>query len=454
MENKSSVFGIIALIVGAIGAGLGAFSVVNLQLVQGLQGLPGQDGQDGQDGIDGINGLDGINAPGYYCNSATEVQLALESIGPSSGTIIINVSIVLNAPIQINGGGNYVIQGAGATIYCGDDRTAFNITNVETCTIRDLKIDATDISTTNAALIINNKANNPVYIQNVQINGGDLGYGITVDSEKVWIQNCYLSNFETGIHLTDNSEFCYILENAIESMTENGIEVRNSKRNSLIGNRVKDTSTDSIWTVGIYLDHADSNTLSDNVIDGVNSSFAYGIMLDTSHNNTLCGNVISKVRAEDQAYGIMVSSSTGNTLTGNVIERIHAKNQTYGISVAWESYSTFSGNVIRKIVSDNKIGYGIQIYSSNYNTLSGSMIEDVDADEDAYGIQIEGSSLNTIIGNLIANVQPTGSGFGIYLTSDADENTVIGNIADYIKTDAIYDVDSWATNVQVGNIQS
>lgn len=67
MENRSSLFGIIALIIGASGLGLGAYSVVNFQVVEGPQGPPGQDGQDGLDGIDGfdgINGTDGQDAPG------------------------------------------------------------------------------------------------------------------------------------------------------------------------------------------------------------------------------------------------------------------------------------------------------------------------------------------------------------------------------------------------------
>lgn len=43
VENKSSLFGIIALIIGASGLGLGAFSIVNSQLIEGPQGPPGED---------------------------------------------------------------------------------------------------------------------------------------------------------------------------------------------------------------------------------------------------------------------------------------------------------------------------------------------------------------------------------------------------------------------------
>jgi len=47
VENKSSLFGIIALIIGASGLGLGAFSVINSQIVEGPQGVPGEDAPGG-----------------------------------------------------------------------------------------------------------------------------------------------------------------------------------------------------------------------------------------------------------------------------------------------------------------------------------------------------------------------------------------------------------------------
>ena len=54
VENRSTLFGIIALIIGVSGLGLGAFSVVNFQVVEGP---PGQDGQDGIDGEDAPGGF-------------------------------------------------------------------------------------------------------------------------------------------------------------------------------------------------------------------------------------------------------------------------------------------------------------------------------------------------------------------------------------------------------------
>ena len=60
VENKSSIFGIMALIIGASGLGLGVFSVVNIYMTEGSQGPSGMDGLDGTDGVDGEDAPGGL----------------------------------------------------------------------------------------------------------------------------------------------------------------------------------------------------------------------------------------------------------------------------------------------------------------------------------------------------------------------------------------------------------
>lgn len=98
VENKSSLFGIIAIIIGASGLGVGAFSVINFQVLEGPQGIPGDDGHDGVDGLDGINGTDGHDAPG---------GIAVGILDPDDGDLI-SGEIIIRA--MISGSDNYNIS--------------------------------------------------------------------------------------------------------------------------------------------------------------------------------------------------------------------------------------------------------------------------------------------------------------------------------------------------------
>jgi len=246
VENKSTIFGIIALIIGATGLGLGAFSVISLQAIEGKQGLPGEDGQDGIDGIDGIDGTDGINGtdtPFYYCNSAVEVQQALDSIGTGSGTIILTESITLDSKINISGGGSYVIQGqgGGTIINCSGDWNAFDITNATSCIIKDLKIDSSNIGFSLGIININEINDNPVYIEKVQIVGNltQYIYGINISSGNVWISDCYISEVYQGIYQTSSVGIAHICNNRIFDCEMNGITLFGDN-NYISGNNLEE----------------------------------------------------------------------------------------------------------------------------------------------------------------------------------------------------------------------
>jgi hypothetical protein len=55
------ILSIIGVILGASGLGVGAFSLINLQVVEGPQGSQGPSGLNGTDGLDGIDGLNGTD---------------------------------------------------------------------------------------------------------------------------------------------------------------------------------------------------------------------------------------------------------------------------------------------------------------------------------------------------------------------------------------------------------
>lgn len=89
-EIKGLGFIILALIVGAAGLGLGAFTIISVQ----TGALNGDDGDDGDDGKDGINAVvDPTNV--YYCSSETEIQNAIDTVGFGSGIIMVTDNILL-----------------------------------------------------------------------------------------------------------------------------------------------------------------------------------------------------------------------------------------------------------------------------------------------------------------------------------------------------------------------
>ncbi|MFX1481423.1 MAG: hypothetical protein ACFFCI_25365, partial [Promethearchaeota archaeon] len=90
MENKSSLFGIIAIIIGASGLGVGAYSIVNFQIVEGPQGLPGDDGVDGQDAPGGL--VVGILDPDHYDTVWGEIEIRALVYGSNN----YSVSVIAN----------------------------------------------------------------------------------------------------------------------------------------------------------------------------------------------------------------------------------------------------------------------------------------------------------------------------------------------------------------------
>ncbi|MFX1281409.1 MAG: hypothetical protein ACFFA3_18825, partial [Promethearchaeota archaeon] len=91
-DKRSSVLGIIALIIGVSGLGIGLFTFLDPFAAEELKGIE------------------------YPISSEEEILSALSAIGTGYGVITFTSNITLTNTITINGGGNYIIQGVGATI--------------------------------------------------------------------------------------------------------------------------------------------------------------------------------------------------------------------------------------------------------------------------------------------------------------------------------------------------
>ena len=302
----------------------------------------------------------------YYCSSQSEIEDALDTIGIGHGRIIITEDITLTSQIDINDGGRYIIQGAGPiTLDRNADDETFYISNVKSCTIRDLIIDASDITSLSISGIYVSEGNdNPVYIKDLQIGGGDAGRGVDINSENVWIQNCNISGFQTGIYLGSNSGYCHILDNSLGDMD-------------------------------------------------ISSGNAYGILLYKSDSNTFTGNKFNNIKADGFALVIYIKYSDSNTFTGNRFNNIEGNAGAHGINVQG-NYNIFSCNSFSWFNSLSGHSYGIFVTTSGaYNTIIGNVIRYF-----WMAIQLSGD-YNAVVGNIIV-----GCTYGI---SDAGGYNEIAN---------------------------
>ncbi|MFX1568189.1 MAG: NosD domain-containing protein [Promethearchaeota archaeon] len=383
MENKNTIIGIIALIIGATGLGLGVFSNINPLLIEGPPGN------------DGVDGIDGEDAPGYYCNSGVELQQYLDSIGSGFGNIIINKSFVLTQTIQINGGGSYIIQGQGAvtTIEIGGDWSAFDITNTASCVIKHLKIDSSNNGYSTSIINIDEISNNPVYIEKLQIIGDiDLyGYGIQIASRNVKVSDCHFTAINTGIIILGS--FNTIVNNLIRN-SQYGIQIFGSN------NTINDNTLYMIQYTGILLSNSFSSCNNNKISRNFISNFEFhGISLEGSNFTVISENQISSY----EIFGIKLVNCHTNVLSGNQI--FDGKND--GITIQNGDYNVITGNLITNISRNDIVSFvGLELWDD--------------------------SDFNLITGNGIYNCINNGTGFGYgiqILSSTSEENTVIGNTA-------------------------
>jgi hypothetical protein len=149
MVEKIQTLSVIAIILGASGLGLGAYSAINFQVIEGIEG---PQGPQGQKGIDGLNGVDGQDAPG---------GITVGILDPDSGEII-SGNVTIKAIIF--GSENYTLS----VLRNGTEIGTSLPMEWNTVTVADgwwnLTIVSTDIATNNSS-----SDQNLVYVKNIEI---------------------------------------------------------------------------------------------------------------------------------------------------------------------------------------------------------------------------------------------------------------------------------------------
>lgn len=292
----------------------------------------------------------------YICPSASQIQQAIDSIGAKSGIIkIVSEAITVSTTIDIDGGGDYVIEGDGAStiLTLVGDTTCFAVTSAKSCVFRKFKIDANDLTVDNTNIIsVDEISDNIILIDNVYITGdGTHGYGVYINSNNNIVRNSEFDNIHTGIMVWNGTNNTRVYGNYIHDLYVDGIIVLGD--NSLISNNV---ITNNTWCYGIEIRGSNIVVIGNNITNGHT-----GIIMDNSYYCTIVGNVCSDNAANDDS------------------------SDNWGIKVdILCEYNIFIGNNCSNNtnVDGGHNGYGILIsdFSGQYNLLSGNVTDGNDID--------------------------------------------------------------------------
>ncbi len=244
----------------------------------------------------------------------------------------------------------------------------------------------------------------PYLIENVTVNGGNLGSCITINNSAKYfrIENCTVFNsgvgtYDAGIRL-DHAGNGTLINNNCSFNNRYGIFITYSDNTTVSGNTANDNHHN-----GIYVRYSNKTTVSGNT---VNNNDAQGIYLYDSDNNTVSGNTVNN----NNYHGIMIYFSDNTTVLGNTANN----NQDNGILIYYSDNNTISGN----IANYNSFN-GIYLYDSDNNTVLGNT-----ANNNSYfGIYLCFSNNNTISGNIVDNNVI----YGILVSSESDYNLIYKN---------------------------
>lgn len=321
-RNKLSAIVFIAVLLGAVALGAGAYSVYSVQ-------TGGADGEDGDDGDDGAIGQKG-DEEFYYCSSEIQVQNAIDTIGGGSGIIMLTDHITLSGTIDVDGGGSYIIQGFGLiTVECPVDMIAFDITNAQSCIIRDIVIDASKITNGIPTIRLFESNDNPILIDNIRIFGG-IADGIQIASDNAIVRNSYFEDLGKSIEIY--SKYVTLYDNTMINSTYQGI----------------------------FMDVVSSGcVIYNNYIEGGQ----YGIQLEPSHYNIISYNIIKKFDYQGIRCG---DGSNFNEINGNQISfsltTSLSNNRTCIGLYNGADYNEVIGNFCYNCTNSNPTQYGIGIW--------------------------------------------------------------------------------------------
>ena len=338
--TKAKSIVLLSIILGAAGLSFGSISTVTLLTLPEEECSPGDEGQE----------CISDNAM-YLCSSEADLLAAINDIGTGDGYIWIMQDITLSAMVGLNSGGGITIQGINSsiTIDVNGDYNGFNVSEVKSCTIRDLTIDISDLATsTLSAIKVAEMNDNLVQIQNIRILGDTSynGRGISVQSNNVTVEYCYISQVDCGIYV-DNG-----VSNDV-SITNNDIIDCGGRLLDCYGNRTIIAGNLFKGTQGLYITYisgSNNSFIENHLEDFINPNYIDALRIDGGDYNTISYNYIKgKNSGSDDIIGIdFINSANNNTCVANTIKNFSATTfEGFAVKIySGSDYNRFISNIL------------------------------------------------------------------------------------------------------------
>lgn len=314
----------------------------------------------------------------YHVATAAEFTTVLNEITNDNKSGIINITAAFQFNHTINApNSGIIIQGKGTAFDMTVTTTSgLIVTNVMSLTIRDLSIDASSLIFGNC-ININETNGNRILIDNINITGNNVGYGVYIQSENVYVTRSKFEDLDRGIYFYQ----CFqggAMFNWCEDCDDGGIYLELSGKHRIAFNFVNNCTGYGICDVSAFY----GSTIIGNCVENAGSDGIY------SHNSQFA--VIEGNRVYNSGgHGIHAHYCTKCTITGNTIDQsttngIHSTSQAASIvgNTCCDNGGSGIINLATKTIIKSNVcntningNYGIG-NSGNYCIISGNNCHD------------------------------------------------------------------------------
>jgi parallel beta-helix repeat protein len=319
----------------------------------------------------------------YRCSTGQEIQDAIDSIAAKSGIINLMATIInLTAPIDVDGGGKYIIQGTGETtiVAANGNRNIITITNAAYCMCKDFAIDRTgQLATSQWGISILEIANNKVIIENIYVSG-EAGLGFVIASNNIIIRECYINGGSWGIRINGTPN-----------------PVNNIK---ILNNRIENTlDAGGVASIYINMEVYDMEISGNRIIEGKS-----GIQFNS--NNTAKRFIITNNHFYSCSYaGVYLGATDECVFSNNIFDECNIGIDMWGAAATWYSdYNLIMGNIFEGIVTFGVVINHAFVRYTNIIMNQGLTISDAGLNTYIFGDDtVYGASWDTNLGTATKN---------------------------------------------------